>query len=177
MATLNAAQREIAAKIVQIGRQRGEPDKRIRGALAAGYVESKFKTSAVGDNGKAFGIFQMWPSKGWGTLAQVKDADYSINRWYDEAQKVDRPTYGPGELAAAVERPAAQYRGRYKQALPITDLLMPAGSDFSDSTAAASEPAGTAMQTGGQQPKARTSYLVPLAIGGVLGLALFSSRG
>lgn len=122
--SLTFTQQQIAARIIEIGRQRGEDELTIRAALSAGWVESRYNAGAVGDRGRAFGVFQMWPTKGWGTQSQVTDLDYSINRWYDEADRVRGPGMNFGQLAQAVERSA--YPSRYGAAGGIVSQILAA---------------------------------------------------
>ncbi|WP_316304483.1 C40 family peptidase, partial [Clavibacter michiganensis] len=51
--------------------------------------------------------FQMRPSQGWGTLAQVTDISYAINLFYERLVQVPGwESKNPGEAAQAVERSA-----------------------------------------------------------------------
>src|SRR4051794_9302021 len=102
----------IQRRIVRIGRRRGEPQRRILAALTTGRVESNFRNLPGGDADSAG-----WRQERRSLYRNPRNVRASINRFYNEADKLDRGQ-SVGELAADVQRPAAQYRGRYAQALP-----------------------------------------------------------
>ena len=81
-------QAENAALIAAIGVRRGLPARAVSIALATAYQESKIRNLAHGDR-DSIGIFQQRPSQGWGTVAQIRDEHYTINRFYEELEKVD----------------------------------------------------------------------------------------
>lgn len=72
LAGLDAEQVANAKLIVQIGRQRGVPDRGIAIALATAMVESWMRNLDWGDR-DSLGLFQQRPSQGWGTASQVGD--------------------------------------------------------------------------------------------------------
>jgi len=77
-----------ATLIAAIGTRRGLPARAVSIALAAAYQESKIRNLPYGDR-DSLGLFQQRPSQGWGTVAQISNAYYSINRFYDALVKVD----------------------------------------------------------------------------------------
>lgn len=77
-----------AALIAAIGVQRGLPARAVSIALATAYQESKIRNLAHGDR-DSIGIFQQRPSQGWGTVAQIRDESYAINKFYDALEKID----------------------------------------------------------------------------------------
>lgn len=101
----------IARRIVRIGRRRGVPRKYILAALATGRVESNFRNLPGGDADS-----QGWRQERASLYRNPRNVNASINRFFNEAKQHDRGQ-SAGELAADVQRPAAQYRGRYKQVL------------------------------------------------------------
>jgi LysM repeat protein len=78
---LDAEQVATAALIIRIGRELGVSDRGIAIALATGMVESGLRNLDWGDR-DSLGIFQQRPSTGWGTPAQVQDADRSTRVFY-----------------------------------------------------------------------------------------------
>lgn len=80
-ASLTAEQASNAALIIRIGRELGVSDRAIAIALATGMVESDLRNLDWGDR-DSLGIFQQRPSTGWGTPAQIMDADRSTRVFY-----------------------------------------------------------------------------------------------
>lgn len=110
---LDAEQRRHVELIIAIGKQRGLPPRAWQVAIQAGMTESRLHNLTYGDR-DSLGIFQMRPSQGWGTAAQVTDPVYQINKFYDVLEEVpDWETRRPGESAQAVERSA--FPSRYHQ--------------------------------------------------------------
>lgn len=72
LAGLDAEQIANAKLIIQVGRDRGVPDRGIAVALATAMVESWMRNLDWGDR-DSLGLFQQRPSQGWGTAAQVRD--------------------------------------------------------------------------------------------------------
>lgn len=104
-----------AATIIEVGRSRGVAPRGWVVALAAGLQESSLRNLSYGDRDSA-GLFQMRPSLGWGTFAQVTDPTYAATAFYGGP---DVPPANPGlldvpgwqrmsvtEAAQAVERSA-----------------------------------------------------------------------
>ncbi len=80
-ASLTAEQAGNAALIIRIGRELGVSDRAIAIALATGMVESSLRNLDWGDR-DSLGLFQQRPSTGWGTPAQILDADRSTRVFY-----------------------------------------------------------------------------------------------
>lgn len=80
-ARLDAEQAANAAAIIAVGRELGVSDRGIAIALATGMVESWLRNLDWGDR-DSLGLFQQRPSTGWGTPAQVRDAERSIRAFY-----------------------------------------------------------------------------------------------
>ncbi len=57
-------------------------------AIAASMQEDKLQNSKVADNLDSLGLFQMRPSQGWGTPAQVTDPVYASRKFYSVLVKV-----------------------------------------------------------------------------------------
>jgi hypothetical protein len=77
-----------ASLIAAIGVRRGLPARAVSIALATAYQESKIRNLTHGDR-DSVGIFQQRPSQGWGTVKQISDEYYTINKFYDELEKID----------------------------------------------------------------------------------------
>lgn len=108
---LTTDQRNVAATIVDVGRSVGASDEEIIGALSAGIVESQL-TNLPGGHLDSVGVFQQRPSQGWTGLRNVGAA----------AREFFTRLLGTGggdiaERVANVQRPAAQYRYRYREQL------------------------------------------------------------
>ncbi|MBY6062331.1 LysM peptidoglycan-binding domain-containing protein [Microbacterium esteraromaticum] len=84
-ATLDATQKAHAAHIIRVGRELGISDRGIAIALATAMVESSMRNLDYGDR-DSLGLFQQRPSQGWGTAAQILDADRSIRVFYGGPQ-------------------------------------------------------------------------------------------
>src|SRR3954466_2281259 len=85
---LSTEQAENASLIAAIAVRRGLPARAASIALATAFQESKLRNLDHGDR-DSVGLFQQRPSQGWGTAAQIRRPYYSINKFYDELQKVD----------------------------------------------------------------------------------------
>lgn len=120
-----------ASQIIDVGQQRGEDEIVIVSAIAAALVESDLHNLAseavpesknYPNDGVAPGdydsvnLFQqrasVWADQAGG-IEGLMDPAQQINWYYDTAAGV--PHESVGQIAADVERPAAQYRGKYAQ--------------------------------------------------------------
>lgn len=70
-----------AATIIRVGKARQVPPKGLVVALAAALQESSLHNLLAGDRDSA-GLFQMRPSTGWGTYAQVTDPVYAATAFF-----------------------------------------------------------------------------------------------
>jgi peptidoglycan DL-endopeptidase CwlO len=114
---LDPEQRSIVELIIAIGKQRGLPPRAWQIAIQAGMTESRLHNLHYGDR-DSLGIFQMRPSQGWGSAAQVTDPVYEINKFYDVLMAVPEwETRRPGDSAQAIERSA--FPTRYHQWEPL----------------------------------------------------------
>lgn len=98
---LDAEQSQVASQIIQIGRQRGMSDQQIQIGLMTAFTESGMRNVNYGDR-DSLGIFQQRPSQGWGSVAQVSDPNYSINKFYDALKSGSGPN--PWNIAQSVQR-------------------------------------------------------------------------
>jgi hypothetical protein len=85
---LSTEQGKNAALIAAIGVSRDLPARAVSIALATAYQESKIRNLDHGDR-DSLGIFQQRPSQGWGTEEEIQDEHYTINRFYQELEKID----------------------------------------------------------------------------------------
>jgi cell wall-associated NlpC family hydrolase len=105
-ARLSDEQRNNAAMIISIGKDRQLPPLAWQVAIQAGMTESGLRSLDYGDR-DSLGMFQMRPSMGWGTPAQVMDPTYAINKFYDVLGNVPNwEKQRPGDSAQDVERSA-----------------------------------------------------------------------
>lgn len=120
MASLSASQRAIVRRIVQIGREVGASPKQIKAALETGRVESNFTNSPDMTDHDSQG----WRQERASLYKDPTNLDHSIRRFFAETKAVKAQYGRAGDLAAAVQRPAAQYRGRYQGVSAEADALM-----------------------------------------------------
>jgi len=78
---LTAEQTRNARLIVSVGRQLGVPSRGIAIALGTAMQESGLRNLTYGDR-DSLGLFQQRPSTGWGTAAQVKNAEYAARAFF-----------------------------------------------------------------------------------------------
>jgi len=100
---------------------RNQPRRRILAALATGRVESNFRNLPGGDADS-----QGWRQERASLYRDPRNLSASVRRFYQEAAKLDRGQ-PVGVLAADVQRPAAQYRGRYAEHLDEARQILGGG--------------------------------------------------
>ena len=150
---LDTEQRAIVEQIIAIGKQRRLPPRAWQIAIQAGMTESRLHNLHYGDR-DSLGIFQMRPSQGWGSVAQVTDPVYEINKFYDRLLMVPGwETQRPGDSAQDIERSA--FPARYHQWEPLAvNVIGAVGGDVTEFVKAScstplpapSEIAGRAIQ-------------------------------
>jgi hypothetical protein len=143
-----------ALAIIGEGRRRDVTPRGIQIALSVALVESNLTMYAnsnvpeslniphdkVGSDHDSVGLFQQRCPM-WGPAEVLMDPAQSAGLFYDRLVKLDYNNTGrlPGDYAADVQRPAAQYRGRYQErmgdAVALYDRLAtnvppPQGDDF-----------------------------------------------
>ncbi|MEV6832640.1 C40 family peptidase [Amycolatopsis sp. NPDC051102] len=119
---LDDEQRGIVSVIISVGKQRSLAPRAWQVAIQAGMTESGLHNLTYGDR-DSLGIFQMRPSMGWGTVAQVTDPTYEVNKFYDVLQGVpDWENKRPGDAAQAVER--SGFPDRYHKWEPMAATLV-----------------------------------------------------
>jgi hypothetical protein len=85
--TLDLVQMANAATIAAVGIRREMPEQAVVVALATALQESKLENLDGGDR-DSVGLFQQRPSKGWGTVEQIKDPRYAAGKFYTALKKV-----------------------------------------------------------------------------------------
>ena len=119
---LDQEQRGIVALIISIGKQRSLAPRAWQVAIQAGMTESGLHNLTYGDR-DSLGIFQMRPSMNWGTVAQVTDPPYEVNKFYDVLLAVPGwENMIPGDAAQAVER--SGFPDRYHKWEPMAAELV-----------------------------------------------------
>lgn len=112
-ANLTERQVDTASLIISIGRKRELSPRAWQVAIQAGMTESGLRNLYYGDR-DSLGIFQMRPSMGWGTVSQVTNPPYQVNKFYDVLTQIPNwQGMRPGDAAQAVERSA--FPGRYHE--------------------------------------------------------------
>lgn len=144
---LNPNQRKTLRAIVREGRRLPKALRPVlmEAAVQTVLVEKNAEHTPGGDRDSG-GAFQQRPSQGWGPAGETVSRD--ARQFYDVAKKMYRPGMSAGDLAAAVQRPAAQYRGRYAQRAQDAELLLKTTPATGDLTRAG---AGTGFDDRGEQ--------------------------
>lgn len=93
-------------------KQQHASDKVMLALFEAGLVESNFTNHKTATDHDSLGYLQQRPSQGWPNPTNVATATKSF---VTKAQAIEKQYKSAGDLAAAVQRPAAQYRSRYGQ--------------------------------------------------------------
>jgi hypothetical protein len=102
--------KRVADEVFAVGRQVGASPKELLAAAMTGIVESGFRNLPGGDADS-----QGWRQERASLYSNPTNVQASARRFFQEAKQFNRPGISAGELAARVQRPAAQYRGRYSQ--------------------------------------------------------------
>lgn len=160
---LDAEQRRVALRIRQIAREVGASPKQIKAAYETGLVESGLRNLPGGDADS-----QGWRQERASLYADPRNLDASIRRFFRETAAVKGQYGRAGALAAAVQRPAAQYRGRYEERSAEADALMRQFGAATGNAPAAARGGGSARQpttTGGVDNSALRGQAVAQFLG------------
>ncbi|MEY7971012.1 C40 family peptidase [Saccharomonospora xinjiangensis] len=131
-ANLTDEQLGTVSLIISIGKERELSPRAWQIAIQAGMTESGLRNVNYGDR-DSLGIFQMRPSMGWGSPAQVTDPRYAVNKFYDVLEALpDWEGMRPGDAAQAVERSA--FPDRYHQWEPMAAYLVETMGEVPDAT-------------------------------------------
>ena len=163
----------VAKRIIDIGKQRGMPPRAWQIAIQAGKTESNLANLTHGDR-DSLGIFQMRPSMGWGSITQVTDVDYQINKFYDVLQAVPGwEELRPGTAAQRVERSA--FPLRYHRWEPMAAHLVSVEGNVPGVTACDDLPGSSVL--GGQALSFAKAQLGKPYVWGAAGPASFDCSG
>ncbi|ASZ72600.1 lysin A, L-Ala-D-Glu peptidase domain [Arthrobacter phage Nellie] len=99
---LDGEQLQYARMIANIGRSRGFSDIDIQTAMATALAESEMRNINYGDR-DSVGLFQQRTSQGWGSIQDIMNPTYSINKFYDALSKAARGA-NPWNTAQNVQR-------------------------------------------------------------------------
>lgn len=108
---LTAQQKKVLQTILKVAKQKNASPKEIKAAVETGLVESNLTNPTGGDADSAG-----WRQERASLYPNPTNVAAAASRFFDEARKANQSgQYGSaGSLAAAVQRPAAQYRERYQ---------------------------------------------------------------
>lgn len=145
---LTPEQRRVLTTIATRGHRKGASPMELKAAVAIGLVESNLTNLRGGDRDSAG-----WRQERASLYKDPTNLNASVDRVFDEMRAL-RGKYGDsGELAAAVQRPAAQYRGRYAQrGAEAERLLRLVGSRVNSEP-----PVGSIAFSGGSAPSPMTT--------------------
>lgn len=191
--TLDRQQLTHAATIITAGAQtQGVGRAGVLVALMAALTESRLRMLAnpsavpesadypndgAGNDHDSLGLFQMRPSTGWGTVAELMDAEYQARAFYGGATGPNYPSprglldipgwqsLDPGEAAQAVE--VSAYPDRYQNYQPVAEAILTALTRRAETT-----PGGTPL---GDLPET-TALVFPLPNGTWLNTSDFGWR-
>jgi hypothetical protein len=116
---LKPEQRHVLKAIVRVGHKRGASHKEIKAAVETGLVESRLRNLRYGDSDS-----QGWRQERKSIYGNPTNLHASIHRFFDETSSLKKKYERAGDLAAAVQRPAAQYRSRYEKRSSEADRLL-----------------------------------------------------
>lgn len=127
---LDTEQKGVLQALIAYGRREKATDMEILSAVCTGLVEQTLHNLPGGD-----GTSQGWRQEieGKGSVQQRLTLSYSIPHYYAECREFRSQASTAGELAALVQRPAAQYRGRYTEHEAEARQLLqeaPSGGNF-----------------------------------------------
>jgi uncharacterized protein (TIGR02594 family) len=115
----------VVREILRQGRR--QPRKYVKAALETGIVESGLRNLPGGDRDSAG-----WRQERRSLYKDPTNIRASVRRFFQEAAQHDAPGKPARRLAADVQRPAAQYRGRYGQVAGQAEAILrgrPTGSE------------------------------------------------
>ncbi|MBF8190580.1 hypothetical protein ITP53_33680 [Nonomuraea sp. K274] len=105
---LTSKQADNARVIIDTADELGLPRRAAVIGLATALQESSLDHQTVGDQGRAFGLFQQHPQYGWGTRAQVSDPRYAARAFFSRLNKIDEWAGKPlTAVAQAIQRSAS----------------------------------------------------------------------
>lgn len=157
---LTPEQRNVLAHILRVAKQRGASPKEVKAAIETGLVESNLSNPAGGTSDS-----QGWRQERASLYKDPRNLDASINRFFSETSAVKNQYGRAGDLAAAVQRPAAQYRGRYQGRSQEAQALLGSGVAAAPSMPSAGTPATTTRTVGAVDNSAQRGALIASFLG------------
>lgn len=119
MKTLNREQQAVLSAILAVAQRVHATPMEKKAAVETGLVEANLGNPSTGDADSAG-----WRQERASLYPDPTNIQHSAARFFAEARQ-RRGKYGTaGALAAAVQRPAAQYRGRYQERAADADALL-----------------------------------------------------
>lgn len=109
----------VVRRIKRIAREERASPMEEKAAMATGIVETHMQNLPGGDADSAG-----WRQERRSIYRDPTNLDASIRRFFRETRALRGKYNRAGDLAAAVQRPAARYRGRYEQVSRQADALM-----------------------------------------------------
>lgn len=114
-------------------------------AIACARQESTLRNLNYGDR-DSVGLFQQRPSQGWGSVAQIMNPVYAVNKFYDALVKVSG-WQGMRETVAIQRVQRSGYPEAYQQWVPMARAVVAAmASTTQQTTTSAGAVAGTSVQ-------------------------------
>lgn len=156
--TFDERQLDNVRAIIQIGKDRGASENVIKGALMAAGPESGYRMLAsravpesltypndgiTPGDADSVGIFQIRTPVNM-AVADAMDRAKHIGWFYDTAEQLASPDQHPGEIAANVERPREDLRGKYMEWEETADILLKSEGNISPSAGSDCGPGGAA---------------------------------
>jgi hypothetical protein len=165
---LTAEQRRVLNVIHRVADRKGATPKERKAAIETGLVESGLRNLPGGDRDSAG-----WRQERASLYKDPTNLEASVERFFDETRAVRHKYSRAGDLAAAVQRPAAQYRGRYQAVSARAQSLMEGGGGSSGSTRTVTTTTGPPITPEGlTRPQLLQQYLATRGQpGGLLNLA------
>ncbi|MGP9725367.1 peptidoglycan DD-metalloendopeptidase family protein [Corynebacterium sp. AOP40-9SA-29] len=145
--TFDERQLDNVRAIIQVGKDRGAPESVIKAALMAAGPESGYRMLAsravpesltypndgvTPGDATSVGIYQIQTPMNM-PVADAMDRTKHISWFYDTAEQLASPDQHPGEIAANVERPREDLRGKYMQWEETADVLLESEGNISPS--------------------------------------------
>jgi hypothetical protein len=125
VAGLSGEQRSNLGIITRVGQSMTSSMRVLKAAIEAAWVESKLRNLHYGDR-DSLGLFQQRAS--WGSAAARTNPAEAARMFFTKAIAANRGFTGSaGTLAGRVQRPAAQYLGRYSASSGLASQLLGTG--------------------------------------------------
>lgn len=152
---LTSEQRKVLDTIHRVGASKGAKPIQIKAAIETGLVESGLRNLPGGDADSAG-----WRQERASLYKNPTNLEQSVARFFDETAPLVGKYGRAGDLAAAVQRPAAQYRGRYQNMSSRAQQLLGGSSSAQPSSSTRTVNVGQPVTPGGMdRGQLLTQYL------------------